>query len=49
LLSPIWTSNLIFFSSIHDWFVDLIALHDQPQRPSISPRCIAQLSSLPPG
>src|SRR5262249_36019602 len=40
---------LIFPSRSHSGLVLLMLSHDQPQRPSISPRSIARLTSEPPG
>jgi hypothetical protein len=40
---------LIFFSSIQAGCVALTLDHESAQRPSISPRSIARLISLPPG
>jgi hypothetical protein len=46
--SASWTMRLSLCSLSHCDFSALMLLHDQPQRPSISPRSIAsEISALP--
>ena len=49
LCSAICSSRLICLFVSQSGLVILMLDHDQPQRPSTSPRSIARLISLPPG